>query len=692
MVLVGCSHDPFINMPDPDKDYFSVTVSEILANSAFVQISETETQNDWRFYTNVIATDALNSTAGADIAEKVEAIIDLQVEAYGEDADYLEAIEQLTYAPGTVIGAEYPLEGGTEYSVIACYVDKFGDVISAVKDYEFETPVAHFTVSTPVVDYDYVYLSIERDNAEQGFYYFVLSPEEYASATGDDLNEKADALFKDASAFWVSMMGEERGYAMTLKTDNIESEYTGYTYNYTSTFTQGQEYYVLVAYFDTTGKLIGNAEIHKIHTLTLEPSDNKITLEITEVKARSIYFNITTTNDDPYALMIAPAESFKGKEGQELLDALVAHFQSTFGFTQTGDLSSYFSDDIEAETEYIVAAWGYAAGTATTDPVYQYVTTKEKGDYTKWNFTVTFSETLNSPAKGYYLDYVINPNDESIDYCYALVHTGYTPETFKETWEANVKATIESGGYFTTYPQYYQATATHGEKIEVGKSIVPGTELKVAAFAVDVNEGKIIGDVIFSEESYKAEIPDRCDYKGTVSLNKYWKCSDVGTILPIYADESYANLAYCKFAPAGENLPEGHDGQVYFWNFSYVDQWVAYGMADVSEESLLATMLDLFTRRNYTWYIEFNMETVCVAVGLDKTTGLFGKEIQKYSFTPKESECADISEFQVGGSYVAKKADAKTDKVEAKAQNSEEAKALEAVSRQIGKFRGLLYK
>lgn len=121
-------------------------------------------------------------------------------------------------------------------------------------------------------------------------------------------------------------------------------------------------------------------QIYEFHTDEPVMSDNKLTLEVTNVETRIIDFEITTTNDDPYIVYALEAAPYKGMTDEELLSSISSSY--TFYPVRRGDLTGRFGypmAELLPETEYIIFAFGYdhSQKYATTDIVYEFVTTTE---------------------------------------------------------------------------------------------------------------------------------------------------------------------------------------------------------------------------------------------------------------------------------------------------------------------------
>lgn len=95
-------------------------------------------------------------------------------------------------------------------------------------------------------------------------------------------------------------------------------------------------------------------------------SDNDIELSVTDIEARSANINVTASNEDPYVLFYDKAAAYEGLSDDEIIESILS-----LGLIEVSNRTRY-SDVTEPmtgltrETEYIVCAFGYNGGIATT--------------------------------------------------------------------------------------------------------------------------------------------------------------------------------------------------------------------------------------------------------------------------------------------------------------------------------------
>lgn len=110
----------------------------------------------------------------------------------------------------------------------------------------------------------------------------------------------------------------------------------------------------------------------EVTTSAVQPSDNVISIEITEITGTSAMVSFTPSNDDPYAFDVYPASAFEGLSNSEIVDLCLSNAPNeTYGY-----FSSKLSG-IEPQTSYTAIAFGYQSGVVTTEPFMYTFTTAD---------------------------------------------------------------------------------------------------------------------------------------------------------------------------------------------------------------------------------------------------------------------------------------------------------------------------
>lgn len=120
-------------------------------------------------------------------------------------------------------------------------------------------------------------------------------------------------------------------------------------------------------------------------TLSIQPSDNRITLNMGEITSRTATYSTSVTNDDYYCQGYDYAEDYEGMSDEEILHAIMVEgkpvLASGKGF---GDGGPFNLTGLRPNTEYMIFAFGLEQDVITTDLVKTTFRTleEEKSDVT----------------------------------------------------------------------------------------------------------------------------------------------------------------------------------------------------------------------------------------------------------------------------------------------------------------------
>lgn len=124
------------------------------------------------------------------------------------------------------------------------------------------------------------------------------------------------------------------------------------------------EYLVFAVAIDDEALLVSDMSFEKFATGTVPPSDNEITLTISNIDARVADYEIQTTNNDPYVVFIDKAVNWRDVPEDETLKTLCKNYKF-INSVRRGDAKGQMVD-LHPATEYVVYVFGYQSGVATT--------------------------------------------------------------------------------------------------------------------------------------------------------------------------------------------------------------------------------------------------------------------------------------------------------------------------------------
>lgn len=449
----------------------------------------------------------------------------------------------------------------------------------------------HFTFSVTDVTASTCLLNIKRDDPSKAFYYAYVDKSSLESF-GDDFQTQAKAYLQGNIDFIEDMFGTSREETMEglTSSEDIENEAV-------ESLTADTEYLIIAAYVNADGTTDGDFEKYGFRTEDVAPSDNKFTLQVEELTARSLTLSVGTSNNDQYTVSVTPFQDVADLSDAEIMKYIIS-LNSIFIPTYSGELASE-QFKLDAGTKYIIAVFGVDSGKATTGLTKQVFTSPEGGKPADWNFTATFSDA--DDVHGYKMNVAIVPNDNTVDYCYELVDARYTAAAFKAEYEANVAEMVNNvfGGDFALY---YQLFATYGED-NATYVINPTLEYKIAGFAVDTKVGKIAGDIHFSE-TYKPSVPVQSDAKIEVSWPGFYDGTAIADRDSEY--ESFRGLAVfpAKVTTTPEDL-------TFFYNV------YQYDGTDYTRDAIITALLSDGASYADICFVPFDTDAIVYAIAVD---------------------------------------------------------------------------
>ena len=221
-----------------------------------------------------------------------------------------------------------------------------------------------YTVEGPLVKADVTPVGYN------GTYYFDM----LNGLVADSYLESFDFLNNDPAEaveyYWsnaVGTMSQSMSYDEIVSFYNCQGEYEDGTprSHYEFELLANHDYYLFAFAMEEHGLPASKPHIVKITTGDVEPSDNVITTSVTNVTAQSATINFTTTNDDYYIAGWEKASDWAtfGNNDAERQEYLLTNRSFEL-------IKGNYSQNViglEAETDYVLYAFGSRGGVATTD-------------------------------------------------------------------------------------------------------------------------------------------------------------------------------------------------------------------------------------------------------------------------------------------------------------------------------------
>lgn len=293
---------------------------------------------------------------------------------------------------------------------------------------------------------------------------------------------------------------------------------------------------------DNTAILVSDLTTKEFTTGEVEPSDNKIDVKISNVQARIASIEVTTTNNDPYSLSVFESEIVAGLNDDEIVSFII---ENNAVEVFNGDFSSDITG-LSPNTEYSVFAFGYVAGTATTDMVRVDFKTQEAAPA-----DVTFSVAYDKYFDG---DEVAENYPDWED----AVSLAVLPVTAQATPEENV-----SGYYYAVYQGDLTSSEEYSDDMIIQSLLQQGVTRESIYFLLPYDEPLTILGVAMDVNGNYSPV-----YREVINLSK----DGVSPIDEFPAPASAAPASRsAKFTPSHttpiEDLqPVKNDGAIRFMN------------------------------------------------------------------------------------------------------------------------------
>ena len=457
---------------------------------------------------------------------------------------------------GTMEGLAFKsLMPETEYTLYVYGVTGEGVRTTDIFTAEFTTEPPYdgpITFDIQVSEENYIMDITITPSDESVSYYWNIMDEATYEEWGGSMPEAATALIEydiEDYLYWGDIYDRSEYYEWftTLGATNSQFECLANT-----------KYIIYAAKWNENCEIEGEVATYWHTTATVEPSDNQITLEVSNPTATTFDVNTTTTNNDPYVVLAEPSEWCGWDEmTDDEIHAYVMAYYGTWYITDyicEGPVTDARFTGLDTETEYSVIAYGYEAGARTTEVVRTSISTLAGGDPADCTFEFEVIEVGSNYA------YVgITPSDNSHYYYWMVFEASATAEEVKE----NIEMVIDEWYYGDMWEFAYYELVQGSSDGEV-TMLSPETEYKVAAVIMDDETGEYLSEVHFSDTFTTTEMV-YADIEVSCGFDAYYD----GDLLAA-ASEEYAIYAGYAMVPLKIEL-EGEYGEYYYTMFQYME-------------------------------------------------------------------------------------------------------------------------
>jgi hypothetical protein len=445
------------------------------------------------------------------------------------------------------------LDSQTEYVVYIYGITKSGEVTSRIVSQSFTTE-APYEGNDVTYDFDIevnrAIAKIKITPSHEGVAYFnnLITREDF-EAYGSDINEAADAVIAkiiDDYAAWDYTLAETFEY----NTDYFATEYEFEAMANT-------EYLAFAFKWNQQCERMSEVSYEWFKVGTIPPSENSISMTISDITQSTFYIKTTTTTLDPYVIFPIPTTEIAKLHTDNAIFNYIFETYGTSGLAYyicEGDIEGTFSG-LEAGTEYTVLAFGYEAGTRTTAIVREKITTPKAGSIDACIYNFEVSEIGDREAH-----ISITPSDYSIYYYWNIFEASMSEEQIKE-YISNVFNSTYYGDYWEF--SYYELA--QGAVSSYISQLKPSTEYKIVIIPMNPNRFEYIGTMRTGGE-FTTDDAIIADITITAGFDTYYDGDEVYALEPEYCSSWQGWVV----VPMSVNI-EGDCSSYLYTMFNYVE-------------------------------------------------------------------------------------------------------------------------
>ena len=445
------------------------------------------------------------------------------------------------------------LDPQTEYVVYIYGLTPKGEVTTRVISQSFttEAPYAGNDVTYDIeVEVNRAIAKVSIQPSHEGVAYFnnLITREDF-EAYGSDIEKAADAVIAkiiEDYAAWDYSLAETFEY----NTDYFATEYEFEAMANT-------EYVAFAFKWNEKCERLSEVSFKWFEVGEIPPSENVITMEISNVTQSTFDIVTTASNLDPYVIFPVPAQEIaKMRNDKDVFNYILSTYGTTglVDYICEGAVAGTFSG-LQAGKEYAVLAFGYEAGTLTTSMLRKNIATLEAGDIDACVYTIEVTDVADREA---YL--TITPSDYSIYYYWNVFEASMSEDAIKD-YILNTFNSLYYGDYWE-FSYYELAQGMVESRIS---QLKPSTDYKVVVVPMDPNKFEYIGAMRTGGEFRTAEAII-ADIIITAGFDAYYDGDEVYAIEPDYCSSWKGWVV----VPMSVQVEGEYSGFLYTM-FSYVD-------------------------------------------------------------------------------------------------------------------------
>ena len=128
----------------------------------------------------------------------------------------------------------------------------------------------------------------------------------------------------------------------------------------------GTKYIAFAFALNEAGEVVSEVKIENFETPPADPSDNRISIRVDNVTARTADVYYTTTNSDVYLYDVVPAAAIEGMTDEQTMTHIISNWGGYINYALTSGDHLYEAEYLEPGTDYVAVGFGYDVLTYTT--------------------------------------------------------------------------------------------------------------------------------------------------------------------------------------------------------------------------------------------------------------------------------------------------------------------------------------
>ncbi len=361
------------------------------------------------------------------------------------------------------------------------------------------------------------HIAITPSHEGVAYYNNLITYEDFETLYGKDINVAADAVIAD-------MVEDYAAWDYTLaETFEYNTDYLATAYEFEG---MANTKYIAFAFkWNEECKRLSDVSFEEFEIGSIPASENKLSMEISDITQSTFYVKVETTNDDPYAMFAIPAKEIgKLRDDAEIFGYIMSNYGTSFlyNYLFNGPIEGTFSG-LEAETEYAVLLFGYEAGTLTTKIVRKNITTAAAGDIEACQYTIEVTEIGDREAR-----VSIIPSDYSVWYYWNVFEASMSEEEIK-----NYILDTYNKAYYGDYWEFSYYELAQGKVSSRLSQLKPDTEYHIVIIPMNPDSFEYTGTMRTGGE-FKTDVAVIADIKITAGFDAYYDGDEVYAINPDY--------------------------------------------------------------------------------------------------------------------------------------------------------------